>query len=330
MSGAGAYLLTRLLVAAATLAGISVVVFVIVALAPGDPFTDLAASGAVSPEILLDLRQRAGLDDSLVERYVRWASAVLRGHWGYSQTSRIEVQTLIWQRLPTTLLVMGSAYALALLIAVPVGVLSAVRQYSLLDHLVTLLTFVGNALPTFFTGMLLILVLSYQLRWLPAIYASGVQVGDPGWLPQLAASVVMPILVLAMAEAAQVTRYVRSSMLDVVRLDYVTVARAKGLSEGQVIRRHALRTALIPVVTILALHIPNIFTGAIVTEQIFRVPGIGSLLISAMVSKDTSVVMAIVLGYATLAVVSNLAADAVYSLLDPRIRTAHGNGQTSP
>jgi peptide/nickel transport system permease protein len=305
-----------------TLAGISVVIFAIISLAPGDPFSELAASGAVSPEILQDLRARAGLDEPVLAQYLRWAGALLQGQWGYSQSARIEVQALIWQRLPTTILVMGTAYLLALLIAVPIGVLSAVRQYSWLDHLVTLITFVGNALPTFFMGMVLILVLSYQLKLLPTIYASTADPNQPGWLGQVLASALMPIAVVALAEATQIARYVRSSMLEVIRLDYVTTARAKGLSEWLVLRRHALRTALIPVVTILALHIPHVFTGAIVTEQIFRVPGIGSLLIASMLAKDTPVVMAIVFGYAILAVISNLVADLLYGVLDPRIRTA--------
>ena len=315
------FLLTRVLTAVATLAGISVAIFSIIALAPGDPFSDLAASGAVSPEILQDLRQRYGLDAPVAEQYVRWAGAFLRGDWGYSQSSRVDVQALIWQRLPTTLFVMGTAYLLALAVALPVGVLSAVRQYSPVDHLVTLVTFVGNAMPAFFTGMVLMLVFSYQLRWLPTIYASALAPGDPAASLQALPSAIMPIAVLALAEAAQLTRYLRSAMLDVIHLEYVTTARAKGLSEWRVLSRHALRTALIPVVTIVALHIPSVFTGAIVTEQIFRVPGIGSLLIASLLSKDTPVVMAIVFSYAILAVCSNLAADVLYGILDPRVRT---------
>lgn len=325
--GSARFFLVRLLVAVLTLAGISVVVFSIIALAPGDPFSDLAASGAVSPEILQDLRQRHGLDAPLLTQYVGWAGAFLRGDWGYSQGSRIDVQVLIAQRLPTTLFVMGTAYLMALLIAVPVGVISAVRQYSLVDHIVTLLAFIGNATPTFFTGMVLMLVFSYHLRWLPTIYPSAGTQGDlgPGLLGvslDVLAGAVLPIAVLALAEAAQLTRYIRSAMLDVIRLDYVTTARAKGLSERRVLVGHALRTALLPVVTILALHVPNIFTGAIVTEQIFRVPGIGALLIGSLLSKDTPVVMAIVFSYAILAVVCSFVADVAYGLLDPRIRLA--------
>ncbi|MFN8632931.1 MAG: ABC transporter permease [Chloroflexota bacterium] len=314
------YLATRAVTAALTLAGISVVIFAVIALAPGDPFTDLAASGAVSPEILQDLRARAGLDEPVLVQYLRWASALMQGHWGYSQSAKVEVQTLIWQRLPTTLFVMGTSYLLALLIAVPIGVISAVRQYSWLDHLITLLTFLGNALPTFFIGMLFILVLGYQLRLLPTIYASTADPSQSGLRGQVLAGAIMPIAVLALAEATQIARYVRASMLEVIRLDYVTTARAKGLSEWLVLRRHALRTALVPVVTILALQIPHVFTGAIVTEQIFRIPGIGSLLIASMLAKDTPVVMAIVFGYAILAVLSNLVADVLYGILDPRIR----------
>jgi len=206
------------------------------------------------------------------------------------------------------------------LIAVPVGTLSAVRQYSWTDAIATTCAFLGYSLPTFFTGLLLILVFSINLRWLPMIYSSHVTASGLQWVVEQVRQSIMPIAVIALFEGALLTRYVRAAMLDVISQDYVRTARAKGLVERRVIVRHALRNALIPVVTILALQLPNIFTGAIITEQIFRVPGIGSLLIGAIQQSDTPVVMGIVVVYALAVVVFSLIADVLYGTLDPRVK----------
>lgn len=314
------YLIRRLIIAVPTLLGISVVIFVILSLAPGDPFSELAQNPNVPVEVRENLRRQLGMADPLHVRYVKWLTSLLQGNLGYSFVSRVDVTQLIWQRLPTTLFVMGSAYVIALLIAIPVGIISAVRQYSWLDNLATTLAFIGFSLPTFFTGLIFILVFSIYLRWLPMVFTTNVQASGPAWVLEILRHAIMPIMVLALFEGAVLTRYIRASMLDVIRTDYINVARAKGLSERAVILRHALRNALIPVVTIMALQIPGIFTGAIVTEQIFRVPGIGSLLISSIQLKDTPVVMAIVFAYAVLVVIFNLIADLAYGVLDPRIR----------
>jgi peptide/nickel transport system permease protein len=314
------YLIRRLIIAVPTLLGISVVIFVILSLAPGDPFAELALNPNVPVEVRENLRRQLGMDDPVHIRYVRWLTSMLQGNLGYSFVSRVDVARLIWQRLPTTLFVMGSAYIIALLIAIPVGIISAVRQYSWLDNIATTLAFIGFSLPTFFTGLIFILVFSIYLRWLPMVFTTNIQATGPAWFWGILRHAIMPIMVLALFEGAVLTRYVRASMLDVIRMDYINVARAKGLSERAVIVRHGLRNALIPVVTIMALQIPGIFTGAIVTEQIFRVPGIGSLLISSIQLKDTPVVMAIVFAYAVLVVIFNLIADLAYGALDPRIR----------
>ncbi len=314
------YLVRRVIIAVPTLLGISVVIFVILSLAPGDPFSELAQNPNVPVEVRENLRRQLGMDDPVHIRYVKWLTSLLQGNLGYSFVSRVDVTQLIWQRLPTTIFVMGSAYVVALLIAIPVGIVSAVRQYSWLDNLATTLAFIGFSLPTFFTGLIFILVFSIYLRWLPMVFTTNIQATGPAWALEILRHAIMPIMVLALFEGAVLTRYIRASMLDVIRMDYINVARAKGLSERAVILRHALRNALIPVVTIMALQIPGIFTGAIVTEQIFRVPGIGSLLISSIQLKDTPVVMAIVFAYAVLVVVFNLVADLAYGALDPRIR----------
>ena len=313
------YLLRRLLIAVPVLLGISVVLFSILALAPGDPFGELALNPNIPPEVRFNLRKQFGLDDPLVVRYVRWLAAMLHGDWGYSFVSRLPVQQLILQRLPTTLFVLGSAYVLALLIALPVGMLSAMKPYSLFDQVATTFAFVGYSLPTFFTGLLFILVFSIYLGWLPFIYSSTIEARGFAWVIEHVRQGAMPITVLGLFEAASLTRFVRSAMLEVVHQDYITTARAKGLAEYLTILKHALRNALIPAVTVVALQIPTIFTGAVITEQIFRVPGIGSLLIAAIESTDTPVVMAITFVYAALVILFNLLADLIYGLLDPRI-----------
>jgi peptide/nickel transport system permease protein len=312
-------LLRRVLITIPTLIGISLVLFTILAMAPGDPFDELALNPNIPVEVRLNLRQQFGLDDPIPLRYVRWFTSMLQGDWGYSFVSRVDVDHLILQRLPTTLFVLGTAYALALLIALPVGVISAVRPYSLFDQIATTLAFIGYSLPTFFTGLLFILLFSLYLDWLPFIYSTTIEASGIRWVVEHLRQAAMPIAVLALFEAAALTRFVRASMLDVIHQDFVTTARAKGLSEGRTILWHVLRNALIPVITIVALQLPGIFTGAVITEQIFRVPGIGSLLITAIQSTDTPVVMAITFVYAMLVVVFNLVADIIYGVLDPRI-----------
>jgi peptide/nickel transport system permease protein len=313
------YLVRRLLIAVPALLGISVVLFTILALAPGDPFEELATNPNVPAEVRLNLRAKFGLDDPLPVRYVRWLTAMLRGEWGFSFMSRVDVDTLILQRLPTTLVVLGSAQLLGLLIALPVGTLSALRPYSLFDQIATTLAFIGFSLPTFFTGLLFILLFSIYLDWLPFIYRADIAATGWQWYWEHLKQAIMPVTVLGLFQAASLTRFTRSAMLDVIRLDYVMTARAKGLSERITILKHVTRNALIPVVTLVALQIPQIFTGAVVTEQIFRVPGIGSLLISAILANDTPVIMAITFVFACLVVLFNLVADLAYGWLDPRI-----------
>jgi peptide/nickel transport system permease protein len=314
----GRYLLRRLLIAIPSLLGISVILFTVLALAPGDPFGELATNPAIPPEVRDALRIKFGLDDPIAIRYFRWIAAMLHGDWGFSFASRIDVDTLILQRLPATLFVIGSAQLLALLIAIPVGVLAARKPYSIFDQISSTLAFVGFSLPTFFTGLLFILVFSVQLDWLPFVYRDIYETGWR-WYWENFRQAIMPICVLGLFQAASMTRYVRSAVLDVIRLDYVTTARAKGLGERTVIIKHVVRNALIPVVTLVALQMPAIFGGAIVTEQIFRIPGIGSLLISAILSNDTPVIMAVTFVFACLVVLFNLIADVLYGWLDPRI-----------
>ena len=315
----GKYLVRRLLIAIPSLIGISVILFAVLALAPGDPFEELATNPNVPAEVRENLRKKFGLDDPIHIRYVRWVGAMAQGDWGFSFVSRMDVDNLILQRLPTTLAVIGLSQLLALLIAIPVGVIAATRPYSVFDQVANTFAFIGFSLPTFFTGILFILLFSITLDWLPFVYRADLDsTGWRWWWEQFRQSI-MPIAVLGLFQGASWTRYVRSAVLDVIGLDYVTTARSKGLTERVVVIKHALRNALIPVVTLVALQMPAIFGGAIVTEQIFRVPGIGSLLISAILANDTPVIMAVTFVFSCLVILFNLIADALYGWLDPRI-----------
>jgi peptide/nickel transport system permease protein len=313
------YFFRRLVLAFPLLLGISLVLFTILALAPGDPFEELATNPNVPAEVRANLRTQYGLDDPIYLRYLRWVTAMIRGDWGFSFVSRVNVDTLILQRLPTTLFVLGTAQLLAILIALPIGTYSARRPYSPFDQAATTLAFVWFSLPTFFTGLLFILLFSIYLDWLPFIYRADLSASGWRWLWEQFKQSVMPISVLGLAQAASLTRFVRSSVLDVIRLDYINTARAKGLPEFVTVVKHVVRNALIPVVTLVALQIPFIFTGGIVTEQIFRVPGIGSLLIASVLANDTPVIMAITFVFSVLVVLFNLVADLLYGWLDPRI-----------
>ncbi len=315
----GKYILRRLMIALPSLLGISLILFVLLALAPGDPFGELANNSNIPPEVRAALRVKFGIDDPVFVRYARWLVAMLHGDWGFSFASRIDVDKLILQRVPTTLFVIGSSQVLALAVALPVGVYAAMRPYSIFDQIANTFAFIGFSLPTFFTGLLLILVFSVNLGWLPFVYRTDITDGGGHWYWEYFKQAIMPITVLGLFQAASYTRYVRSAVLDVIRLDYVTPARAKGLNERKVVIKHVVRNALIPVVTLVALQIPTVFGGAIVTEQIFRIPGIGSLLITSILANDTPVIMAVTFVFACLVVIFNLLADIIYGWLDPRI-----------
>src|SRR5215471_13483488 len=217
----GLYLVRRLLIAIPSLLGISVVIFTVLALAPGDPFGELATNPNVPPAVRAALRAKFGLDDPIAVRYLRWFMAMLHGDWGFSFVSRVDVDQLILQRLPTTLFVIGSSQILALMIALPVGIIAATRPYSIFDQLANTFAFIGFSLPTFFTGILFILVFSVKLDWLPFVYTevpgSGIK-----WALEMIRQAIMPVMVLGLFQAASMTRFVRSAMLDVIRLDYFT------------------------------------------------------------------------------------------------------------
>ena len=315
----GRYLLRQLLYVVPSVIGISIVLFTVLALAPGDPFEELATNPAIPAEVRANLRASLGLDDPIYQRYFHWFGAMVKGDWGFSFVSRVNVDDLILGRLPVTLFVIGSSLLLALLVALPVGVLAATRPYSVFDQIASTLALMGFALPTFCTGLLLILVFSIYLDWLPFVYRADISATGWRWYWEHFRQAIMPVAVLGLFQGAAWTRYVRSAVLDVIRLDYVTTARAKGLAERVVVMKHVVRNAMIPVVTLVGLQLPAIFGGAIVTEQIFRVPGIGSLLISAILANDTPVIMAVTFVLSCLVIIFNLLTDLLYGWLDPRI-----------
>jgi len=314
-----AHLLRRVLLAIPSLLGISLVLFTVLALAPGDPFSELANNGNVPPSVQAALRTKYGLDDPVWSRYLHWLLAMLQGDWGFSFVSRINVDQLILGRLPVTVAVIGASQLLAVAVAIPVGVLAAARPYSLFDQVANTVAFIGFSLPTFFTGLLMILVFSITLGWLPFVFRSDLpETGLAWWWGELRQSI-MPVTVLGLFQGASLVRFVRSSVMDVIKLDYVTTARSKGIGARRVLLRHVVRNALIPVITLVALQLPVVFGGAIITEQIFRIPGIGSLLIDSILTNDTPVVMAVTFVFATLVILFNLIADVLYGWLDPRI-----------
>jgi peptide/nickel transport system permease protein len=326
------YLTRRLLQMVPLVIGISIIIFLILAAAPGDP-VDLLLFGNpnITAEDVVRLKHLYGLDQPLHIRYVKWVWAALQGDLGYSRTYKVPVLSLIWDRVGNSLWLQIPAFLIALAVAVPVGITSALRQYSPVDYTATFFTFFGLSIPAFWFGIMMIYVFAVVHPWtaLPALAWLKFPAGgfsSPGVAAGLATYVdrahyvVLPALVLSLLFMASYTRYTRSSMLEVIRQDYIRTARAKGISELGVIRRHALRNALIPLVTIVALSIPALFSGAPLTETVFGWPGIGRLLVDAVLAGDFAVAQGVILFLAGLVIVFNLLADISYAVLDPRIR----------
>ena len=314
------YLVKRILISLPTLLTISVVIFLILALAPGDPLSEFASNPNITQEVRENLRQSLGLDKPIYIRYFKWLFAFLQGNLGYSFSSRSPVFNLILQRLPNTLMIVGVAYFISVFMAIPLGLISAIKRYSFLDNIITIISFFGYSIPPFFSGLLLIIIFSVQLKWLPFIYDSNLEIINfATFFAQIKQSI-MPIMVLSLYQTAILMRFMRSSVSEELSHDYVRTAYSKGLNSYQVVVNHIFRNALIPVITLIALDIPSIFTGALVTEQIFRIPGIGALLIDSIYRSDTPVIMAIAMIYGILIVIFNLIADLTYSWLDPRVK----------
>lgn len=312
------YVLRRLAQMIPLLLGITVVLFAVIQAAPGGPEAALLESGRfIDPGVIEAYRERLGLDQPVHVQYVRWLGAAVQGDLGVSFSTTRPVSEMILERLPATLELMGASFLLAALLAFALGILSAVRQYSWWDHLGTGVSFVGIAMPVFWLALILQLVFGVWLGWLPV--AGTHTVGDASVTDHLA-HLVLPAFVLSFRYVAGWSRYLRSSLLTALRADYVRTARAKGLTERTVVGVHALRNALIPVVSIMALNLAALFSGAVITETVFAWPGIGRMFVQAMFARDYPLLMGILLLGSVMVVVFNLVADIVYGILDPRIR----------
>lgn len=332
------YIVRRLLIAIPTLVAISFVVFVLLDLAPSDPTGNLPLT--IPLEVRAKIRESLGLGQPFVIRYAKWMRQFFINEplnlleetfditVGDSENrlrvlswqTRSPVVDLVRERMPQTLWVVGLAYLLGILVAIPIGIVSAYRQYSIFDQVGTFVSMVGFSVPTFFTGVLAIIIFSSGLGWFPSIYDTTLVVTDWTSLMEQARQMVMPVTVLTLFNAAQLSRFMRSSMLDNLNLDYVRTARSKGMRERIVLLIHVLRNSMIPVVTLIALGIPTIFSGAIITEQIFRINGLGELLIRGIQNSDIPLVQTLTFIFAILIVIFNIAADVAYGALDPRIR----------
>ncbi|AXC49946.1 ABC transporter permease [Paracoccus suum] len=330
------FALRRVLMAIPMLIFISMVIFLLLELSPGDPLGDLPMT--IPPEVKERMREALGLGQAWYIRYILWLKqffVVEPLYWFDHLTgthfadgmqriisfqSRSPVFEVIAQRLPQTLTVVGLSYLIGVAIALPIGILSAYKQYSWFDQLGTFISMVGFSLPTFFTGVVLIVVFAVKLHWFPSIYDTTLVVRDWGSFMAQVRQMVLPVTVLALYNAAQISRFMRASMLDNLGQDYVRTARAKGMSERVVVLKHVLRNSLIPVVTVIALGLPGVFGGAIVTEQVFKINGLGQLLITSIYANDLPMVLTLTFIFAILIVFFTLIADLLYGVLDPRIR----------
>lgn len=314
------YLVRRVLQMFVLLILISMLVFGLLQLVPGGPFDTLLATPRVTAADVDRLNKLIGLDRPLPERYLTWVGKAARLDWGESWGVSLgqPVGVMLADRLPQTLKLMGISIVLSFLIAIPIGIYSAMRRYSLADYLVTGLAFFGISMPVFWFGLMLMILFAVNLRWLPTSGAS-----TPGLEQDLGDQVkhlVMPVIVLSLVNVAQWSRFMRSSMLEVLSQDYLRTARAKGLAETLVIVRHAVRNALIPVITILGIEVPVLFSGAVITESIFSWPGMGRLFVQSVNAADWPVAQAIIMITAFLVIFGNLIADVLYAVADPRIR----------
>jgi peptide/nickel transport system permease protein len=308
-----AYIARRLLQTVYVIVALSVVIFVIMRLVPGDPAA-MRLGKEATVEALEDERRALGLDKPIHTQYFNWVRDILRGDFGVSWISHQPALDLVWEKFKRTVPLAVSATLVGLLIALPLGIISGIKPYSWIDNFATSFSLFGIAIPSFWTGLMLILFFAVQLGWLPT---SGY--GPPGEGLQLR-YLILPSVALGIQLSAGLARFMRSGMLDVMNTDYIRTARAKGLSERRVIVRHALRTALLSVVTIFVLNFGAMLGGALVTEQVFRWPGVGLLLVGAINNRDYGVVQAAVLFIALVYVLANLIADLSYGFLDPRIR----------
>lgn len=317
----GAYAVRRIAQAVPLLFGISVVIFAMLQMVPGGPLASGEGGSAASAERIAKLKELYGLDDPLYVQYLKWIGGILTGDWGTSLNTGRPVLELIGDRVPATLLLTGLAFGLAIVLAVPMGIIAARWRNSIFDYLTTGATFLGLATPSFWFGLMLLFVFTYSLGWLPGSGLEDLRQTHYGWdaVVDRLRHLVMPVLVLALIGTANLARYVRSSMLEVLDEDYVRTARGSGLPELTVVVRYGFKNAAIPVVTVAVLIIPELFLGAVITESIFGIAGMGRLFLDSANVRDYPVLLGILLVGAVLVVLSNLLADLLYGFLDPRV-----------
>jgi peptide/nickel transport system permease protein len=313
----GTYIVRRLLIAIPVFFGITILNFLIMNMAPGNPI-DMLINPNIPKEMLELKKELLGLNDPLYIQYVKWLGGFFRGELGYSFSSFAPVSQLIGDRIGPTLLLAASSMLVAILIAIPVGIISAVKQNSKLDYVMTGLSFLGTSIPPFFLGLGLIYLAGIQLKWLPTGGMS--TLGGTGGAGDVLIHMILPVMVLGVTIAGKKVRYVRASMLDVLNQDYLRTARAKGLSEFMVTNKHALRNALIPIITVVGTEIPLLLGGSIIIEQVFQWPGIGQLTMESILSRDYPTLMGLNIIAACVVLSTNLFTDIIYSMVDPRIK----------
>jgi peptide/nickel transport system permease protein len=309
------FLMRRLMQSVITLLIVSIVVFTIVHIAPGDPA--IVANEEVDPELAEEFRENLGLNDPIPVQYARWLGGVLQLDFGTSLQHSVPNSDLVMDRLPASLLLAGTSMALATVVALTLGIVSAIKRHSIWDHTATIVAFLGLSIPGFWLGIMFVIFFSVTLGWLPS--AGMTSTGGGGLIDRIQ-HLIMPAVVLSTFAIAELSRYTRSSMVEVLRNDYIRTARAKGLKEKYVIWRHALRNALIPVVTVLAVTTPRVMGGAVITETVFSWPGMGRLAAGAAFTRDYPLVMAVTMVVAVLVLLGSLIADICYGLLDPRVK----------
>ena len=310
------FILRRLVILLPTLFFVSLLIFGLQQLLPGDPALTMAGEDR-DPALIAFLHQKYHLDEPLPIRYALWAGSVLQGDLGESIRTKDPVAGLILQKLPVTIELAGFSILIALLIGVPAGIVSAVKKDGILDYLANMIGLAGLSIPHFWLGIMLILLVSVQLGWLPA--GGYVSPREDLWLNLQ--GMIMPALVLGGGIAAVLMRHTRSAMLSVLQADYIRTARAKGLTDRVVILRHGLRNALVPVITLAAIQLGDLLSGAVLTEQVFTIPGFGKLIVEAVFSRDYAIVQGVVLCTAAAYMLLNLLADVAYALVNPRLRS---------
>ena len=318
------YIIRRLVQIVPIMVGISILSFGIIHLAPGEPGLILVTESTyVTEEFLAAERVRLGLDQPIHIQYFRWFSQWIQGEWGRSMTGGRPVATLIWERIPMTLLLSAATMLFILVLSIPIGMISALKQNSLIDHAATAGAFAGLAVPNFWFAMMLIIVFSIHLGWLPAAGARTLGARFDWWGPMVLDRLrflVLPVLTLGLSGLAGLVRYMRGGMLEVLEQDYIRTARAKGLGERIVIAKHAARNALLPIVTILGFWVPALISGSAIVEAIFGWPGMGQLMVLAVFQRDLPLVMAVNTMGAVLIIFGNLLADVAYVFVDPRVK----------